>query len=320
MSILAGIDEAGYGPILGPLVVSVVAFRLEEAQADADLWEVLSEGVSRTRRRGDSRVAVGDSKALLRSGSSLAALEEGVLAFLNLAGLDCASLRVMMASLGADRNDEWDTYPWYRDRDVPLPQDADPDRVGRLADRLSQTLDSEKVSLVRAVCDPMHVEEYNALVTQWNNKAMSTATRALGLLEQLWRGFADEGLSVVIDKLGGRNSYRTWLMATFEGARVLSFAEGARASLYQVEHDDRRMAVAFEAKADANHLAVSLASMMSKYVRELFMKMFNAYWRERAPDVKPTAGYVQDGRRFLGEIAPYLDAYPALTRMLVRVR
>ena len=39
--------------------------------------------------------------------------------------------------------------------------------------------------------------------------------------------------------------------------------------------------------------------MLSKYLRELHMALFNAYWIERRADLRPTAGYVTDARRFL---------------------
>ena len=42
MLIYAGIDEAGYGPMLGPLCIGGACFRLEHADAQdgpPDLWE-----------------------------------------------------------------------------------------------------------------------------------------------------------------------------------------------------------------------------------------------------------------------------------------
>ena len=43
MTLVAGIDEAGYGPQLGPLVVAGTAFRIEVAPAAGVLWDVLAE-------------------------------------------------------------------------------------------------------------------------------------------------------------------------------------------------------------------------------------------------------------------------------------
>ena len=32
------------------------------------------------------------------------------------------------------------------------------------------------------------------------------------------------------------------------------------------------------------------------------MRALNTYWSEHAPGIKPTKGYVQDGRRFLADL------------------
>ncbi len=37
------------------------------------------------------------------------------------------------------------------------------------------------------------------------------------------------------------------------------------------------------------------------------MKRINAYFTKQMPFLSPTAGYVQDGRRFVKEIKPLLD-------------
>ena len=49
-------------------------------------------------------------------------------------------------------------------------------------------------------------------------------------------------------------------------------------------------------------LQVALASMTSKYLRELAMLAFNQYWCDRVPNLRPTAGYPQDARRFKAQI------------------
>src|SRR5438128_726985 len=75
-AIIVGIDEAGYGPLLGPLVVSAVAFEvpvsvLREAKSAADgpdLWKLLRTAVSRRPLKRGSRLAVADSKVLYDSG------------------------------------------------------------------------------------------------------------------------------------------------------------------------------------------------------------------------------------------------------------
>ena len=51
-------------------------------------------------------------------------------------------------------------------------------------------------------------------------------------------------------------------------------------------------------RADQRDGLVALASIVSKTVRELWMDVFNAYWRARVPGLRPTAGYPVDAVRF----------------------
>jgi hypothetical protein len=78
--------------------------------------------------------------------------------------------------------------------------------------------------------------------------------------------------------------------------------------------------VSFLEDADARCFPVSLASMYSKYVRELFMKLFNQYWCELVPGLKPTAGYGRDARRFLRDVEPVRRAKGISQTLLVRAR
>jgi hypothetical protein len=48
---------------------------------------------------------------------------------------------------------------------------------------------------------------------------------------------------------------------------------------------------------------VALASMTAKYVRELAMHAFNAFWSSRLPGLRPTAGYPTDALRWRHDAA-----------------
>ncbi|MCZ7632744.1 MAG: hypothetical protein M5U20_04580 [Phycisphaerales bacterium] len=98
--IYCGIDEAGYGPMLGPLCVGFAAFRVEGwtvGESAPDLWGALGSGVCRDPGDKRGRVAVADSKRLKLSNQSksrhpLTHLERGVLAFAGVGGR-CAARR-----------------------------------------------------------------------------------------------------------------------------------------------------------------------------------------------------------------------------------
>jgi hypothetical protein len=59
-------------------------------------------------------------------------------------------------------------------------------------------------------------------------------------------------------------------------------------------------------EAESHHMPVALASMSAKLVRETLMGRFNRYWNARLPELKPTAGYRQDGWRWLNDAAAVL--------------
>jgi hypothetical protein len=113
MGILIGMDEAGYGPNLGPLVVAASAWEMAEekgsgfgvrgsglkaegnsstsvapvkgaALSRCDLYRLLRRVV--VKGASDSHVAIADSKALYKPGSGLRQLERGVHAVLGATG------------------------------------------------------------------------------------------------------------------------------------------------------------------------------------------------------------------------------------------
>src|SRR5579885_1634474 len=77
---IVGIDEAGYGPNLGPLVMTSVACRVPEELAGGKLWNALRCAVRRYPSDEDDRVAVNDSKLVYSAQRGLRDLETAVLA------------------------------------------------------------------------------------------------------------------------------------------------------------------------------------------------------------------------------------------------
>ena len=80
MATLIGIDEAGYGPLLGPLVVSAVGLEVPEGLLRADLWEVLAKAVSAQKRGLAGRILIADSKKAYNRKKGIDPLRRSVLA------------------------------------------------------------------------------------------------------------------------------------------------------------------------------------------------------------------------------------------------
>ena len=76
MAWVVGIDEAGYGPNLGPLVQAAVALYLPDD--DPAGWETLKPIVRRCHEKADERLLIDDSKKVYTIGG-LEALERTVM-------------------------------------------------------------------------------------------------------------------------------------------------------------------------------------------------------------------------------------------------
>ena len=300
MAILVGIDEAGYGPTLGPLVVSACAFRVREAETD--LWSAMPETVCRCAGAGDQRVVIDDSKRVYTPARGLGRLETSVLACL---GEDVdvpTTFGRLLRALAFQGFDELCRYPWYDPMAATVPVAASAERIRSQAQRWGRGLERAGVAFIGAKSLPTFPAEFNRLVDRTGNKSTVLYALTGQLMAEVWRQSAGEHVRVVLDKQGGRSHYLPLLSGTFPGQAILRRGETAESSLYEVRRADQRMTVEFRMRADATELPVALASMVSKYVRELSMGQFNAFWQGQVADLKPTAGYPQDAKRFLAAI------------------
>src|SRR5947209_1810091 len=105
---VVGIDEAGYGPNLGPLVQAAVALHLPDA--DPAGWDTLRPVVRRADEKADGRLLIDDSKQVYTRGG-LEALERGVRTVPGAIFHDTAEL-VRKTVLPACR-EELSGEPWY---------------------------------------------------------------------------------------------------------------------------------------------------------------------------------------------------------------
>jgi hypothetical protein len=109
-------------------------------------------------------------------------------------------------------------------------------------------------------------------------------------------------------------------MRIFPGCQFKINDETETRSSYTIVEPDRALEVEFLVQAEDRHLPVALASMQSKYLRELFMKVYNKYWATHLPDLAPTAGYYTDGRRFFAQIQPVIQSMGLDVERLYRCR
>ncbi|HBT77733.1 MAG TPA: hypothetical protein DEB39_12600 [Planctomycetaceae bacterium] len=267
-----GIDEAGYGSNLGPLVVS------------ASLWKGAPDP--------GAFPMFGDSKRLYTSHGSLVRLEQGVLGAIQaIDGRIPNDGKTLYESLGslvpAER--------WERDFNQVVPIDAAPEVISRIAAGL------EMLQAVRSRI--IHAASFNRLLETDGNKSTLLTRQTLALMCELI-GTLPEGGEVIVfaDKHGGRNRYAAPLYERFPDAFIEIVAEGRESSVYRLcDKRNRRLEIHFETQGE-RHPQTALASMVSKYVRELAMRAFNAFWCREVESLRPTAGYPADAKRFYRDI------------------
>jgi len=320
MAIVAGIDEAGYGPMLGPLVVSATAFRVPEEKAADDLWRVLQIGRSTDRRKTRAGVKVADSKELHTGDHGFRLIEENLLPFIRALIGQANGFPGILQDLCAEGRQVLLRRPWYRGRELKLPHKANPQRVIDRTVQLKRALGEARSAFCGARAEVLPAAEFNRDVAETGNKSSTLWKRVGRLIQYLWEEFGGEGVRLVVDKQGGRSKYGVLLRYLFPNVQITMNTESAVVSSYWIEDADHALSIIFQPKADRDNLPTALASMMSKYIRELCMELFNDFWLDRVPGLRPTAGYVADARRFLKDIDGTIGKEGIARELFVRSR
>jgi ribonuclease HII len=222
MPILIGVDEAGYGPNYGPLVVAATAWRVEEnaecgmrkaegkkskaplkragaapppeplATNFPDLYKLLRKTVVRSPEKSTgAKLAIADSKTLYKAGLGVHQLERGVLAALVALGpaVDEAQCIDRVADLLATTSAD----PFHRRRELachfddeqPLPLETPAKEICRLATKLRQTCADSGVTLLSIRATLVYPTEFNALVEEFGNKSSALSHVTLGLVRRV---------------------------------------------------------------------------------------------------------------------------------------
>jgi ribonuclease HII len=275
--ICTGVDEAGFGPLLGPLAIAAVT-----AQADAP--EALIKSFAR------APLGVRDSKKVHVSGD-LRPLETVALAAVEwLTGFAPASASELFALMG-EAPDARAGLPWMAGaEDLALPCAAQQIPTWRIRG-------VEPLGLQGAL---VHPRTLNDEALAGTNRAAAELQRVQSLLSRVPPG---PRRVTRVDRLGGRRYYRDALSTIWPDVEVVVEAEIEGHSTYRVlGPGDATHEISFIVGCEEAWPLAAVASCIAKYARELHMRLFNNYWCGRLRWLKPTAGYATDARRWLHQV------------------
>ncbi|HYW79767.1 MAG TPA: hypothetical protein VE890_09335 [Thermoguttaceae bacterium] len=323
MQYLVGTDEAGYGPNLGPLLVSATVWEVPDGVDGEQLYTRLADVIvaspAEVARQPSRLVAMADSKVLYKPKQGLRHLERGLWAAMAVLDRRPNAWLDVWQSLAPNAIGPMQTVPWYMGYEMAVPLDADPGTLDTLALALQEALAAAGVRLLDIHSRAVFPGQFNALIDTHDNKGSALSHTTLDLVAQVTRPLGPGRVSVLCDKHGGRNRYGPLLQSHFPDSLIEIHGESRQRSIYRFGPPERRFDVRFQMKGET-YLPAALASMASKYLRELAMRALNAFWCREVPDLKPTAGYPQDAKRFKAEIAEKQAKLGIEDRILWRVR
>lgn len=302
-----GVDEAGYGPNLGPLVIAATVWQTSNKMSETKLCNVLSNDFTTENWvSGGEHIPLGDSKKLYQPGKGLITLETGLLSLLELVNSDdeCQQSRPQhvqeLISSHVVASKLATQVPWYEHlHKFEIPRNQTQAEITRLGELAKQRFKHAEIELIKVRALLITEYFFNMEVDRSGSKGHLLSQSSLKLVADLLSEYS-QSAEVFCDRQGGRKNYMPILMDTWPEDWFIQTAASNQRCSYR-RSTDRSIDIHFSVGGD-RFPPTALASMFAKYLRERLMESFNAFWLREVPGIKPTAGYPQDAKRFRKEI------------------
>ena len=197
--------------------------------------------------------------------------------------------------------DELSNVVWYasaQTHSVPCVV-AERVEIERLAQIAASALGRHELHLVDLQAAVICESHFNRSVKASGSKGELLSRTTLELVVRLLKQSARE-TEVFCDRQGGRKNYLPNLLAAMPDQWFSETAVSNARSSYR-SSGESLLDIHFSVGGDS-FPPTALASMLAKYLRERLMGLLNEFWQRHLPQLKPTAGYPLDARRFRSEI------------------
>ena len=220
---ILGTDEAGYGPNLGPLVISVSVWTAERDLDGTEMYERLRPVVcqannKRTLKSNPGAFLLDDSKKLYkgRDTAGLKHLEYALLSALRSLGriADDASFSDLFDALTVCNEQSYQLPPWEVPDSTRLPIDADKTYLDDTTAAFKRIQEESGIHLTDLRSDVVFPARFNAQCDALGNKSTLLSKTTLNLLKSAMKNCPGETV-VWCDKHGGRNFYADLLNDCF---------------------------------------------------------------------------------------------------------
>ena len=287
MGFVIGMDEAGYGPNLGPLVLTATVWEVPGRwPKKTDFWKTFAEIAQREvarrqknpgeKSRGEKaapkqsqaaagsgdltaendRLHIADSKAVYCPATGLGPLERGALAAFGVASRVPSDFDELLDELwsqgagdpGPFAGDVRGRDLWFSDDvELPLPLSQEGRSAESAARKWRDVCEATGVRLRAIRSDVVAPRRWNLATRETDNKATALSRLHLQLLRRVWDPDAAGPTIVIADKHGGRNRYAELLTDCLDGRMVWCRRESRDSSVYRVGPTE----IHFEARPSA---------------------------------------------------------------------
>jgi len=274
-TLVIGIDEAGYGPNLGPLVIAATAWWLDSDKAPIDQATseipyaermhdcLLPEFLPRPFRSLRPHVPLGDSKAIYQGHDGVVSVEIGVRYWLRFAGKQDLRFDDLIADIALPSSKRLKAIPWYDSELISsgaAKSIASDEKMREFwafdsfIEDCDRKIDSIGIRFLGLATDIIDEPEFNLRTDRYDNKStllsMASIDLANQLLEQILPKVAkllpskDSSFEIQVycDKHGGRNRYQGVLEEVLTNQSFTVLQEGADRSDYMAMYESDSLA------------------------------------------------------------------------------
>ena len=308
---LLGIDENGYGPLLGPLIVTATAYKVHPHTKNfgvgVNLWHILN--ISKNPDDYPEKLIVTDSKKLF-SRNSLKRRQAGertVLAFFYLLfktlpeNPDRFLSKVLLNFSPPHQNNWCGGRPCWEEISLPLWLKEIVVRrsysLAKIEERIKKEAGKLRKRLRKGEIKFLGLKSICICPFQFNKSTADKSKSYLNYLqfEKLISHFLrkKEGEFLIFaDRIGGQREYLPHLKSGLLKHWDCRILEESRAvSSYELSLKEKIAVISFLQNGEERQFPVALSSLFGKYIREISIERINRFFQNYNPELKSVSGY-----------------------------